>query len=173
MDQANWRWLMFRGVLGILFGVALWLWPLAGLTTLALVFALYVVIDGVSAIAAAISTRNLTAGRYRWGWLLVEGVLGLVAGSFAVIFPPIAVLSLIVIMSVWALLTGALELVAAYKMRNEAVGALFFGLAGVVSVAFAILLVVRPEVGALAVVSFVGAYSILYRDWETDRKSVV
>ena len=52
--------------------------------TLALLFAAYLVVDGVLALIAAVRAVH---HHERWGMLLVEGVLNLVMGLIAAVFP--------------------------------------------------------------------------------------
>src|SRR5438270_13046245 len=70
----NWWAVALRGVAGILFGMIALLAPVAAILSLALLFAAYLLVDGVFAIVAAVRAAQ---HHERWGLLLAEGVLDL------------------------------------------------------------------------------------------------
>ena len=82
MQTARQYWwaLLIRGILAVLFGLVVLLFPGIALLTLIYVFAFYAIFDGVTAIYVAFQERGTHA---RWGWLLVEGILGIIAGIVA------------------------------------------------------------------------------------------
>ena len=66
------------------------------------------------------------------------------------------------LIAAWAIVTGLLEVAAAILLRRELRGEWLLALAGVLSVAFGILLAVRPAEGAIALVSVIGVFAILF-----------
>src|SRR5258708_7320917 len=107
----DWRWMLARGILGVLFGIAILCFPGPGLVAIALLFAFYVVLDGLMALSAA---RQFHRQGAPWRFLAFEGSIGILAGIAAAVFPGAALLTLVVLMSVWALLTGVIELYAGF-----------------------------------------------------------
>ena len=71
-------------------------------------------------------------------------------------------LSLAYIIAAWAIITGALEVIAAIQLRKEIEGEFWLGLSGVLSVLFGILLVLFPGAGILSVLWLVAAYAIIF-----------
>jgi len=63
---------------------------------------------------------------------------------------------------VWAVLTGIAELIAAFELRNVIRGEWLLAAAGVLSIAFGVLMMIFPGAGALAVVTTVGIYAIVF-----------
>jgi uncharacterized membrane protein HdeD (DUF308 family) len=51
---------------------------------LVLLFAVYMLVDGICDIIAAIRAAQR---QERWGWLILEGIVDLVAGAIALIWP--------------------------------------------------------------------------------------
>lgn len=105
----HWRWMMVRGVLAIAIGAVSVTLPMLALQSLILVFAVYMLMDGVIGIIAAV--RAARAGE-RWGWLVSEGVLSILAGGVAALLPGLALMSFVLLVSVWAVLSGGALLVA-------------------------------------------------------------
>ena len=54
----------------------------------------------------------------QWGWTAAFGVLSVAAGVFALIAPPITLAAIIGLIAGFALLAGAVQLMAAYKLRS-------------------------------------------------------
>lgn len=155
----RWWALVLRGVAAVLFGVAALVWPGLALTALVYLFGAYAIVDGVFAIAAALSP----AGRQVNRWLLgLEGVVSVIAGIIAFVWPGITALALLYIIAAWAIVTGVLEVIAAFRLRQEIQGEWLMGLGGVASVIFGLLLVIFPGSGALAVVWLIGVYAIVF-----------
>ena len=80
----NWWVIALRGALAILFGIIALFLPEATMLALVLLFAAYMLVDGVLAIVAGVRA----ARRHdRWGWLILEGAIDLIAGGIAVVWP--------------------------------------------------------------------------------------
>jgi uncharacterized membrane protein HdeD (DUF308 family) len=155
-----WWTLLVRGVIAVLFGLAALIWPGVTLRVLVLLFGFYAVVDGLLALAAVLVGGRLASGRR--GWLIVEGVIGIAAGVFTFLWPGITTLVLLYLIAAWAIVTGLLEVAAAIVLRRELRGEWLLALAGVLSVAFGILLIVRPGEGAIAVVWAIGLYAVVF-----------
>ena len=69
---------------------------------------------------------------------------------------------LLALVAAWSIVTGALEVVLAVRLHREIEGEWLLALAGVLSVAFGVLLVLMPEAGLLTLGILVGVYAILY-----------
>lgn len=148
-----------RGAIAILFGVAALLRPDITLVALVVLFGAYMLVDGVFAVATMFG--GASEGRPRW-LLLLEGVLGILAGLIAFLFPGIAAVALLYLISVWAIVTGVAEVVLAIELRREIEGEWAMIAGGVVSVVFGIILAVLPAVGILSLVWLIGIYAIAF-----------
>lgn len=159
MLARNWWLLALRGVFSIIFGILAFAWP--GLTLLVLIylFGAYVLVDGIFAVIAGISSYGRNE---RWWAMLLEGVLGIIVGVLAFIWPITTGLVLLYFIAAWAIVTGIFEIVAAIQLRRVITGEWFMILSGVLSIIFGVLLVIFPRAGALGLTWLIGAYAILF-----------
>ena len=148
---------LFRGIAAILFGILALVWPKLTLYVLVLLFGIFAVITGITAVAAAL--RNTE--EQGWGLLLFEGILGILAGAVALVWPGITALAFLYLLAAWAILTGILEIVAPLSFPMSGGRALMSVLAGVVSIVFGMLIAARPASGLLTVVWLIGVYAIV------------
>ena len=154
----NWWMVVLRGVCAILFGIFAWTWPGVTVAVLILMFGLYAFVDGVLSLWAAV-----TGGTDRPWWALVlEGLVGLGAAAVAFFYPRISAIALLWLIAWWAIITGALEIVTAIRLRKEIQGELWLALAGIGSLVFGLILLARPGIGALAVIWIIGTYALIF-----------
>lgn len=155
----NWWAIALRGIVAILFGVCAFFIPGAALWALIILFGAYSLVDGVLAILAAVRAAQ---AHERWAQLLVAGIFGVAIAAITWFAPGITALALLYVIAAWAVVTGILELVAAFELRRHLAGELWWVLAGLCSVVFGVFLIWQPGAGALAVLWLIGAYAIAF-----------
>ncbi len=153
----NWWAVALRGVVAILFGIAAFAMPVVTMLSLVVVFAAFSFVDGVFGII--MSVRGARKGE-RWVWLLFNGILGIVAGAVAVLWPGITVLAFVILVAVWALISGTFMLISAFRLKIDH-GRIWLVIGGIASIVFGILLVISPFVGALVLTFWTGAHALV------------
>jgi uncharacterized membrane protein HdeD (DUF308 family) len=153
-----WWLVVLRGVAAVIFGVLALVWPDITLFVLVIMFGAYAFVDGLFTLGTAFFGDR----RGRRGWLIVEGIAGIVIGLITFFWPSATALALLWLIAAWALITGVLEIAAAIRLRKEIRGEWLLALAGVLSVVVGILLVIWPTTGALAVVFLIGIYAVAF-----------
>jgi uncharacterized membrane protein HdeD (DUF308 family) len=150
--------LILLGVLAIIAGIIAIAWP--GVTVLALIllFAVYAFIDAGLEAVRAFSSR--TAGPV-FGHLLL-GLISLAAGVVAVAWPEPTALVLVLVIGIWAVIGGIVEIVNGFGSGETAGTRALWIVTGLVSVAFGVLLWARPGVGALTIALLFGLFSLIY-----------
>jgi uncharacterized membrane protein HdeD (DUF308 family) len=148
-----------RGLVAIALGVFAFVWPIATITALVLVFGVVALVDGVLAIAAGIAARRLMSD---WWVLLLQGFVGIAIGILTVVYPSITALAFVVLIAVWAIGVGVLQVVAAVKLRRAISGGWWLALGGVLGVAFGILLMSNPVGGGVGVVWLIGTFALVW-----------
>ncbi|MFE4998655.1 DUF308 domain-containing protein [Streptomyces mirabilis] len=68
----------------------------------------------------------------------------------------------VTMLAAWALTTGVMEIVLAFRRGEKAGERALFLLTGLVSIAFAFVLFVRPDSGAVSLATVFGLFSIVY-----------
>lgn len=155
--RTSWWLIALRGLIAVIFGTLALVWPAETATAIVLLIAIFVILDGVLSLVAAVRARQPT-----WGFGAFEGVLGLVVGILALAWPQATAMIIAVLVGVWALLTGILELAAAIRLRREIRSVWLLGIAGVVSVIFGIAILASPSAGVVVLTTLVGIYAILF-----------
>lgn len=152
----SWWILVLRGLFAVLFGVLGLLWPGITVAVLVILFGVYAFADGSFAIVMAAQHRG------RWWALLLEGLVGIAAGVSAFLWPAITALTLLYLIAGWAIATGVFEIIAAIRLRKLIEGEVLLALSGIASIVFGVLIMIWPGAGALAVVTMIAVYSLLF-----------
>jgi uncharacterized membrane protein HdeD (DUF308 family) len=93
---------------------------------------------------------------------LLEGVVSVLAGLGAILFPGLTALTLLYLIAAWAIITGVFEIMAAIRLRKEIEGEFWMGLSGLLSIVFGVFLFLSPGVGALSVLTIIAVYAIVF-----------
>jgi uncharacterized membrane protein HdeD (DUF308 family) len=149
---------LFRGIAAVLFGIIALVWPKLTLSTLVFLFGVFAVVSGITAVVAALRNTD----EQGWGLLLFQGIVGILAGVVALVWPGITALAFLYLLAAWAILTGIVELVAPLSFPMSGGRTVLMVLAGLVSIVFGILIAAQPSSGLLAVVWLIGVYAIVY-----------
>jgi len=159
MLNRSWWLVVLRGVVAIAFGVLTFVKPNISLASLVLLFGAFSFADGILRIGCAIAGDGDSESR----WLLaLAGLLGIAVGVLTLMAPDITAYALVIYVGAWALVTGALEIVAAIKLRGIIDNEWLLALAGLASIAFGILIMARPREGALTLLWLIGGYAIFF-----------
>jgi uncharacterized membrane protein HdeD (DUF308 family) len=154
----TWWVLLTRGALAIIFGIVALVWP--GMTILALVilFGAYAVVNGIFTL---IGGFRGVPGQSR-GWLIFSGIISVLAGIVALVWPGISALALLFVIAAWFVVTGVFEIIGGIAMRKQIDGEWLLILGGVLSVVFGVLLFIWPGQSALALTWLIGIFAIVF-----------
>ena len=156
--QHRWTALLWRGIIAIALGLLVWSRPGISLKLLIVAFGLWALVDGVVAAWLAFEDRP----QQSWGWMLLDGILGIVIGLIALARPGATALGLLFLIATWAVLRGILEIIVAISLRKELQGEWRLLVAGIISIIFGAIVFARPGAGLLAVLWIIGFYAVLY-----------
>ena len=147
-----------RGIAALIFGFFALRRPGAVLLGMVLVFGAYALVDGILTLVSA-AKENPEYGR---GWLVLEGLVGILIGLATFAWPGITVLVLTYLIAAWAIVKGVFELVGAIRLRRYIRHEWLYIVGGLVSILLGIAIVARPLVGALAITSMLGIYGMFF-----------
>ena len=152
---SRWWTFLLRGLAAAAFAVFAFTSPAT--TTIALVYigGAFLLVNGVSAMAAGIGF----AGVGQWWAMLLMGLAEAIFGVIMLVEPGIGPLALAAMFAAWLITTGMMQLVAAISLRDLIEGEFWLGLLGVVTIAFGFYLIARPDIGVLALVYTIGWYA--------------
>ncbi|MCB0130464.1 MAG: DUF308 domain-containing protein, partial [Caldilineaceae bacterium] len=148
-----WWVVLLQGIASIIIGFFLLTSP--GVTTLFLIQVLgwYWLISGI------LSLVMIFVDSTGWGWKLLMGILGIIAGLYIVNHPLVSTLmvptTLIIVMAVQGLIIGVIGLIQAFQG-----GGLGAGVLGALSIIFGIILLGSPVIAAVALPWVFGIFAI-------------
>jgi uncharacterized membrane protein HdeD (DUF308 family) len=154
-----WWVLIVRGVIGVLFGLLAFTHLGVTLAVLVAFFGAYALIDGIVAIVFAVRAPSQHVSI--WPFVL-EGIIGILAGILAFVYPLATALALETLVAAWALVTGVFELVAAFRLRHAIRNEWVLALTGVLSIVAGVVLFIEPVAGIAALVLVIGAYALVF-----------
>lgn len=156
----NYWWLaVLRGFVALLFGIAVLFRPGISLSVLLMLFGAYALASGILAVISSVSLGIL---HKRWWAMLAEGLVGILIGFITFFWPVATVMAVLVLVAIWAIVTGALQIAASVSRFGPAAGSWLFGIGGVLSVALGVLLIAYPGVGILTLTLFLGIWAIVF-----------
>jgi uncharacterized membrane protein HdeD (DUF308 family) len=154
---SHWWGLGLRGLAAVVFGVLALALPGMTLAVLVLLFGAYAVVDGILAIVSAFRSGN----DQLW-YLLLEGVVGILAGIAAFTWPGLTAVTLSFIVAGWVIVTGLLKLFLAVRLRKVIGREWGWLISGALSVVFGLVLLAQPGAGALVLVQLIGIFAIIF-----------
>jgi len=157
---AGWWSLALRGVIAILFAVAIFFFPTLALGILLLVLGVYLILDGIFALIAGL-LREEHESRRRW-LTIVEGLMGLISGGLVLVFPSLALIAFVYFFAAWAIITGVLKVATAIQLRKELKNELLLILSGILSIVFGIRALFYPTTSAIVILYFIAGYTAVF-----------
>lgn len=154
-----WWLLILRGLVSIAFAIVAFLNPRMAFEALVLILGVFLLADGVTTVYLGMRMRGHDAN---WWVVLLEGALGAALGLIALINPELSAAALVLILAVWLLVTGVFEIATAIKLREEIDNEWLMGLAGVISIALGVLMIVNPNAGAISIMYWLGFYAAAF-----------
>ena len=106
--------LALLGVLSFIIGLYALRHILVTVAALALLLGIFWIVNGIVEAFTALTHRRM-AGR---GWTILVGLLSVVAGVVVLVYPGISLVTLAVLLGIWLLVYGVMEIVLAFQLRS-------------------------------------------------------
>ncbi len=154
-----WWVLLVRGILLIALGIMIFAWPKATVLVIIWLFAAYLIVDGVMALAEGFGERR--AGQPS-GWFFVHGVLAIGFGIVVLVWPSATATVLVWVIAFWAILAGIAGIAGGLGLRKQPdSGWVWFLAWGVLALIFGIALLFNPTAGILTVLWLIAIWAII------------
>lgn len=154
LRELTWGWWLaiLLGALSVGAGIIVLAKPSNSLATLAVVFGIFVLADGIIELASA-----LVSGLPNRGMLAVVGVLSVIAGILLIRHPLGGVRAVALILGIWLVAAGVVRFVAAFGEDH----ALWRILVALILVVAGVVIVASPDIGyaTLALIAGIGFIS--------------
>ncbi len=145
-------------MLALVVGIVAVTWPGVTVYAVVVLFAVYAFMDAVVQAVRAFSGLAAKAVVAR----ILIALVDVAAGVVAIAYPNVTVVALVVIVAIWAITFGVLELFASFSASETAGARAWFVIAGLISIAFGFVLVGRPDVGAVSLAVIFGIFSVAF-----------
>jgi uncharacterized membrane protein HdeD (DUF308 family) len=155
--SVGWKMLVVRGAIGIVFGILAIAWPLSTAIALALLWGLWALMDGVGSLVQAFQPESRSSRL----WLVVMGVIALVAAFFAIFSPAMTAVTLTWILGIWLIVRGVFEAIGAFGSSSSTPRWLLL-LSAALSILIGILFAANPGAGAVTIATWLGIVALLW-----------
>jgi uncharacterized membrane protein HdeD (DUF308 family) len=162
----SWGWTLARGALALILGVLAILFPASALFAFTLVFAAFLLVDGILSVAAGVRGVASRSVR-RWAYAL-RGAAGILVALLFVLMPYMMTIgyaaATLILLAAWSITAGILEIAAALRLRKKIEGEWLLALSGVLSVLLGlgvvVLFALYPLESILSVAWLIGIYAL-------------
>lgn len=154
----NWWLLTINGIAAIIFGLLAIFWPGITLLILFIYFGILAVFTGMFFIIGGLLNYQKTE---LWDFWLFEGVLNISIGAIILAFPEVSVKLFLILIGLWALLTGFIQIISAIKLRSVIPQYYIYVINGLLALIFGLLIILNPFETALVLTVFIGTYAVV------------
>jgi len=153
----GWKMLLVRGAIGVVFGILAIVWPIHTAIALVLLWGFWALMDGIGSIVQAFRPES-RGGRL---WLIVLGVIALLAAFFAITSPGMTAKALTWVLGIWLIIRGVFELFGAFS-SNRVTPRWLLVLSAALSILLGILFAVNPGASAVGIAVLLGVTALIW-----------
>lgn len=152
---AMWLTILVRGIASLIFGALAFIYPGITIGVLVMVFGVYAVFDGLATLWGEFRGKGsgLTA--------VLQGSASLVAGIFCLTLPALAAVYVILLIGLWNIAVGLLQVAGAVVLRHRINNAVLLIVGGLLSALLGLLIILYPASGALSIIWIIAGTAIL------------
>ena len=156
LREATWGWwlALLLGLLSIVAGGIVIAKPSNSLSTLAVIFGIFILADGIIELIASLSSHTENRGS-----LAVIGVISVIAGVLLIRHPLGGVRAVALLIGIWLIAAGVVRFIGAFETSGDRVWRI---IAASILVIFGIIIVASPHIGYATLAVITGICFILY-----------
>ncbi len=156
--EKTWWIAVLRGLIAIVFGIFALVNPEGAGSLLVLIFGIFLLVDGLLNLIGSILYYRTAVD---WWVYLVVGMLEIGVAIITFVRPEITGTILAILVGLWALFKGLIELMAGIALRDEIQGEWILMLAGILTLAFGFFALLLPFTESVAAIWMLGLYALL------------
>jgi uncharacterized membrane protein HdeD (DUF308 family) len=149
-----WWSLLARGLLALALGFAALFWPKATLVLLIRLIAVYALVDGALGLISAFRAHDLRSN-------LAPGLVSIAVGLILLFWPGLSGRLLLIIVGLWALLQGAMLILAAIQTDADDPDRAPAMTIGAIAAVIGLILAIWPGTGAVTIAWAIGIAALL------------
>ena len=157
----HWWALGLRGLCILVFGILALAWPGISFGVLVFLFGAVALAAGTFTLVSA--TRQVDR-RHR-ARLAIQGMVSIVIGGLTFSWPGITAVVLLILIAIWALVTGSFEIGAAFRQSANVGNKWTHVVTGSISVVLGLILIVLSTIGVAEAVLLIGIYALVIGIW--------
>jgi uncharacterized membrane protein HdeD (DUF308 family) len=158
MKKSNWVLFVTNGIMAILFGLMMLLVTEGTIYSIVRVFGVVVVIGGLVMLNSSFQNKKT---RKSYLLLMAEAIFAIIIGAIIAINPGKSLNLFLVLVGIWALVMGLLQIIVAVQMRKKVSNHSMFTLNGIITLVFGLLLFYHPMGTAKALVIVIGLLAVV------------
>jgi len=157
--SVNFWFMLLQGILAIVFGAAMVVFPEVVYEILAYLLGVLVLVSSLSTIIRGAVIKDSAGHR---ALLIILGFIGLIIGILAILNVVVLFIAVPLLIAIWMFLSGISELVVAGTAKGEGTGLrVVMALAGIVSLIVGIYLIMYPMLTTELLIWILGAFFII------------
>lgn len=154
---ARWRTILLRGLASLAFGIFALVYPQITLGIVVMLFGAYALLDGLLGLWGVYRGREEGTSVPA----LLTALAGIAAGLVCLIFPEFAVTYVLLLIGLWYLAVGLLQVIGALALRGEIQHGWLMALGGLAAAALGLLIIFYPANAALGIIWVIAGTAIL------------
>jgi uncharacterized membrane protein HdeD (DUF308 family) len=155
----HWGWILAYGIITLAAGIVALAWPGVTLLVLAVLFGIQLIVAGLFRFVAAFASTDLTSGTRVL--LAMLGVLSIIIGLWAVRHVLLTLLALVVLLGIFWVVNGAIEIFTALSHREMPERG-WTAFMGILSVIAGIIVLAYPGISLVALAVILGIWLVVF-----------
>lgn len=152
-----WRTILLRGLASLAFGILAFIYPGITLGIVVTIFGIYALVDGALALWGLF--RGQAVERSVTG--LLTALAGIAAGLVCLLFPSFAVVYVVLLIGLWNVAAGLLQLIGAIALRKDIEHAGLLALSGVIGAVLGLLIVFYPADATISIIWIIAGTAVI------------
>jgi uncharacterized membrane protein HdeD (DUF308 family) len=153
----NWTSMLLKGVLGIVFGIILMVWPRDTIEALLIIFGIFALLVGV---IFAIAFFVELSRKEKWGFSLGIALVSIFLGILSIVRTEVTAVVFLFLLAAWLLASGAIQMAMGSSMDPQFKFRWLVVIEGIVSIAVGLCLLLFTAPTLKLLVFFFGLYII-------------